>query len=338
MKNYFLVRILLVLSLVLVLGLAQASSGLAQANTVILKLSHGLPVEHPMHKGAELFKEIVEEKTNGQVQVELFPALQLGSVREQFEGIMLGSIDIAIITTDTPSYLGLPIWRILEAGYIYQSEEHAQKFFNSDLFKGLADRLEKEYGVTVIDPAWYYGTRNLTTKNTPVKKPEDLKGLKIRVPEAPGYINTLKGMGASVTPVAFAELYMALKTNVVDGQENPFATIYTYKYYEAQKYLILTQHLISHNTVFMNTQKLNSFDEKTKKIILNAIKEAGDLNDKLIIGTEGEYLQKLQDEGMVVVEPERELFRTKAIDFMKNEWYTNQEAEFYDKIQKFNQK
>lgn len=336
MKNYFLVRILLVLSLVLVLGLAQANLGLAQANTVILKLSHGLPVSHPMHKGAELFKKIVEEKTNGQVQVELFPALQLGSVREQFEGIMLGSIDIAIITTDTPSFLGLPIWRILESGYIYQSEEHAQRFFNSDLFKGLADRLEKEYRVTVIDPAWYYGIRNLTTKNTPVKKPEDLKGLKIRVPEAPGYINTLKGMGASVTPVAFAELYMALKTNVVDGQENPFATIYTYKYYEAQKYLILTQHLISHNTVFMNTQKLNSFDEKTKKIILNAIKEAGDLNDKLIVGSEGEYLQKLQDEGMVVVEPERELFRTKAINFVKNNWYTNQEAEFYDKIQKFN--
>jgi TRAP-type transport system periplasmic protein len=319
------------LILILVLGMLMIS-GIAHASTTI-RVGHGLPTTHPLHKGAELFKEIVEQETDGEIKVEIFPANQLGGVREMFENIMVGTLDMGIITTDTPAFLGLPLWNLLESGYIFQSEDHAQKFFSSDLFGNLANRLEAEYGVATVDPAWYYGVRNLTTKATPVKTPEDLQGLKIRVPEAPGYLNTLKGMGASVTPVAFAELYTALQTGIVDGQENPFATIYTYRYYEAQTYLNITEHLISHNTVFMNTNRLDSFDDETKIVILDAIKRAGDYNDELVMMTENDYLEKLKEEGMIVVESDKDMFRERAVKFMKEEWYNEEEAEFYNKIQ-----
>ena len=111
--------ILVVLLVVLSFSAAQGEA----ART--LKLGHGLPTSHPLHKGAEKFAELVKERTNGEVTVDLFPALQLGSVREMFEDLSLGTLDIAIITTDTPAFLGLKYWRLLESGYMYQSYEHA---------------------------------------------------------------------------------------------------------------------------------------------------------------------------------------------------------------------
>ena len=320
---------LCVLALVALLALSVTNVDAART----LKVGHGLPTTHPLHKGAEKFAELVSERTHGEVTVEVFPALQLGSVREMFEDLSLGTLDIAIVTTDTPAFLGLKYWRLLESGYMYQSYEHAKKFFESPLMQELSDELEKMHRITVVDPSWYYGIRHLTTANTPVKTPEDLKGLKIRVPEAPGYLNTLKGMGANVTPVAFGELYMALKTGVVDGQENPFATIYSYKFYEAQKYLNLTGHLISHNTAFMSTDTLESFDEATQQIIRDSISEASDYNDQLIIDSEQDYLNKLQEVGMTVVEADAEAFRTKAVKYLQEEWYTPEEVEFHKKIQ-----
>ena len=320
---------LYVLAFVVLLGLSVTHADAART----LKVGHGLPTTHPLHKGAEKFAELVNERTNGEVTVEIFPALQLGSVREMFEDLSLGTLDIAIITTDTPAFLGLKYWRLLESGYMYRSYEHAKKFFESPLMQELSDELEKMHRITVIDPSFYYGIRHLTTAKTPVKTPEDLKGLKIRVPEAPGYLNTLKGMGANVTPVAFGELYMALKTGIVDGQENPFATIYSYKFYEAQKYLNLTGHLISHNTAFMSTDVLESFDEATQQIIRDSIREASDYNDQLIIDSEQDYLEKLQEVGMTVVEADAEAFRTKAVKYLQEEWYTPEEVEFHKKIQ-----
>lgn len=315
------------LTLLLISGIVFAAS------PTILKLGHGLPADHPLNQGAELFARLVEERTGGEVKVEVFPALQLGSPREQFEGLMAGTIDISIITTDTPAFVGQPLWRILEAGYVFRDHEHADAFFHGPLMQPLLDKLEREIGITVIDPYWYYGVRQLTTANKPIYKPEDLKGLKIRVPEAPGYLETVKGMGASPVPVNFGELYMALKMGVVDGQENPFATIYYYKYYEAQKYLMLTSHLVSKNSVFMSTSSLKSLTPEQQQIVREAILEAGRYNDQLIISSEEELLAKLKAEGMEVITPDVQAFSEMVQKHLIESWFTPEEREFFEKIQ-----
>jgi len=300
---------------------------------VILKVGHGLPIDHPVGLGAEKFKDLVEAKTNKMVQVEIFPACQLGSDREMFEQTLTGVLDIYIGSMDLPNFLDQPYWRLLESGYLFQSYEHTHNFFNSNLFKEITDKLELDEGLLVIGVPWYYGVRNLTTANTPVKNPEDLKGLKIRVPPSPGYTNTLKGMGADVTPVAFSELYMALMTKVVDGQENPFATIYTYKYYEVQKYLNITEHLQASNAAFASAQKIQSLQADYQQAIYEAMQEAAEYNNKLILDSEADYLEKLVEAGMVVVETDKEAFRDRTIQFMQQEWYTPEEYDFYKKIQ-----
>lgn len=317
------------------LGFAEGAKEVGQTagQKVILKLGHGLPVSHPLNLAAEKFKELVEAKTDKMVQIDIFPANQMGAPREQLEQTLTGVLDIAIVTIDLPTFLDEPYWRLLESGYFFQSYEHARSFFNSSLFKELTDKLERDKGILVIGTPWYYGLRNLTTAKKPIKNPEDLKGLKIRVPPAPGYLNTLKGMGANVTPVAFNELYMALKTGIVDGQENPFATIYEYKYYEAQKYLNLTEHLQSYNAAFANAKKIKSLPADYQQAIFEAMQEAADYNDKLIRDSEADYLKKLIEVGMVVVESDKKAFRDRTIQFMQQEWYTPEEYAFYTKVQ-----
>ena len=156
---------------------------------------------------------------------------------------------------------------------------------------------------------WLYGNRHVTTKGTPVKNPQDLKGLLIRTPELPVYVETVRAMGATPAPVNFADLYMALKQGTVDGQENPVATIYTYKYYEAQKYLNLTSHMIRNVVIFTNAGWYNSLPKETRTILENAMEEATKYNNQLIVNEEKDFTEKLKAEGMIVVASDVDAFR-----------------------------
>ncbi len=323
--------IILVLITILFLSILFGS---AQAEGVVLKFAHGLPTEHPMHIGVELFAKLVKEGTNGEVTVDIFPARQLGGNREMFEGVMAGTIDIIITDNSAPAFIDAPIWRILQAGYVFQNQRHAFLFLHSPAMNPLIEKLEKEAGVTLIETSWYFGVRHLTA-NKPIYGPDDFKGLKIRVPQVPSFVETLKGMGATPTPIDFAELYTSLKTGVVDGQENPFIHIYISKFYEAQKYLMLTSHLVSNNAVFMNVTKLNSLTSQQQQIIRASIYEAARFQDRMIMDSEQDYLNKLQEEGMEVIEVDIDAFSESVKKHFYKTWFTPEEKEFYEKVEKF---
>ena len=308
--------------------------GATQAKEVVLKLAHGLSIDHPMNIGAELFAKLVNEGTNGEVTVEIFPNRQLGGNREMFEGVMAGTIDICLTDNSAPDFIDQPIWRILQAGYVFQSQRHAFLFLQSPAMRPLIEKLEKEAGVTLIETSWYFGVRNLTC-NKPIYGPEDLKGLKIRVPQVPSFVETLKGMGANPTPIDFAELYTSLKTGVVDGQENPFIQIYISKFYEAQKYLMLTSHLVSNNAVFMNVAKLNSLTSEQQQVIRASIYEAARFQDRMILDSEQDYLNKLKEAGMEVIQPDVDAFTESVKKHFYETWFTAEEKEFYEKIEKY---
>lgn len=325
-------------SLVLIVAVSVFATGQIESGgamePVTLKLAHGNGADHPMNQGAEMFAELVEERSGGAVLVDVFPARQLGGNREMFEGVMAGSIDIAIVPVNQPASIDLDLWRILEAGYVFRDQAHAFSFLHSEEMDPLIQEMEDEVGVTIIEPSWYFGVRHLTA-NKPVRTPADLRGMKIRVPQVPAYLETLQGMGASPTPIDFGELYTALQTGVVEGQENPFVQIYVSKFYEVQDYLMLTGHLVSSNAVFMNADTLNRLSAEQQETIRDAINEAARYQDGLILDSEQDYLERLQDEGMEVIEADRDAFQARVKRHFFDSWFTGLEKQFYDVIQTF---
>jgi tripartite ATP-independent transporter DctP family solute receptor len=303
----------------------------AQAGQLKINFAHPLPPAHPNHLAAVKFAELVGKNSNGDIKVEVYPANQLGNAKQQVEGVMLGSIKIALVS---PARIGLfqPEFAILECPYLFRDIEHLQKVLRGEIGQDLSGKLEKNRGLKIVALDWLYGTRHVTTEKTPIKNPSDLKGLLIRAPELPVYMETIKAMGATPAPVNFSDLYMALKQGTVDGQENPVATIYTYKYYEAQKYLNLTAHMIRNVVLFTNAGWYNNLPENTRKIIENAMAEATDFNNKLIVEEEADFTKKLQAEGMVVVESDVDAFR-KACSGVHKKFEKDWGVGLFEKIQ-----
>jgi tripartite ATP-independent transporter DctP family solute receptor len=186
------------------------------------------------------------------------------------------------------------------------------KAANSDVIKEISDKLDKNRGVKILAADMYYGARHLTTRNKAIRTPADLKGMLIRAPDQPVYLEAVRAMGATPTPVAFSDLYMALKQGVVDGQENHIPTIYTYKYYEAQKYLMLTGHMLRVNLVGVSSSWYNSLPNDLKDLINKSLKEAVKYNNELTLKQENDMLEELKKLGMIVVQPDVEAFREAA--------------------------
>lgn len=326
----FLVMIVMIIALPLFAEGAKEKSATVQKT--VLKFAHHYPMDHPHTLGAELFKELVEERSNGEIEVQVYPNNQMGNSHQIFENLMLGSLDIILTDPGAPAFANLPLWDIVMGPFMYRDYEHAYTAAHSQLMDDMYQDLEKTLNITVIDPIWFYGVRHITTARTPVRTPDDLVGLKIRTPEIPGFIKAIEVIGGTPTPLSFADLYLALKQRVVDGQENPMGVIYANKYYEAQKYLILSGHILSKNTVFMSTNSLKKLSEKNQQIILDAIDESGRYNDELMAVSEQEMMDKLVALGMEVIEPDVDAFRERAMKGLQD-WFSPEQRDFFNKIQ-----
>ena len=279
-----------------------------QAAEIVIKFADVVAPDHPNHLSAIKFAEIMAKKTNGRVRVDTFPAAQLGNEKELIEGTMLGSVDMF---QASPGALSLfqPEFGILDCPYIFRDLDHVYKTVRGPIGAEMADKIAKSRGIKLLAMDWYYGARHLTTRDKAIQKPADLKGMLIRAPEQPVYLEAVRAMGATPTPVDFSDLYMALKQGTVDGQENPIPTIYTYKFYEAQKYIMLTGHMIRIITVGTNASWFNKLPKEIQVAIEEALAEAGAYNNDLVQRQEKELIGNLQNEGMTVVEPDVEAFR-----------------------------
>jgi len=197
---------------------------------------------------------------------------------------MTGSVHMYMGGTAETS-LFQPEFAVMDCPYLFRDYDHLMKAAKSDIFKEFSKKLEQNRGVKILTGEIYYGTRHLTTRSKPIKEPKDLNGMLIRAPDQPIYLEAVRAMGATPTPVAFSDLYMALKQGVVDGQENPIPTIYTYKYYEAQKYLMLTGHMIRVNVIGASASWYNKLPADLKAIVDKGIGEAVKLNNDMYVMT-----------------------------------------------------
>lgn len=272
-----------------------------------IKLAHVVNEKDAFHACALKFKEIVEEKTGGEIVVQLFPNATLGDERNLLEGLKMGVIDSAIITGG-PIINFMPQFGVFDLPFLFSSPEHAYKVLDGEIGRKMLADMEKNgwkglaYGER--------GFRNLTNSKRPVVTPEDMKGLKIRLMQNPVFVDSFKALGANAVPMAWTEALTALQQGAIDGQENPLNVIVAFNLNESQKYLSMTRHAYSPNVILFSLVQWKKFSPEQQAIMEEAAQAAAKYNRELDNANEAQWLQELRDKGMEVVEtPDLAAFR-----------------------------
>ncbi|MGE4296897.1 MAG: DctP family TRAP transporter solute-binding subunit [Desulfovibrionaceae bacterium] len=286
-------------SLLLVVAalLALCLSAPAFAGNVVIKLGHIAEPVHPYGKGADYFANLVKEKTKGEVDVRVFPSSQLGGQKDLIEGLIFGTIDMALVGT---AVLGQfqPQISLFDLPFLFKDRAHAYKSLDTvgmDLGKPMEAKGIKLLGYMEN------GIRHLTNNVREVKTPADMKGLKIRVMTNKIYIEMMKALGASPTPMAFGELYSAMQQGTVDGQENPSAHIWTKRFFEVQKYASLTAHAYAPEPVVISMITWAKLTPAQRTAIQEAANEAVAWQRKLSEEQDSEYWDKIKATGKITV-------------------------------------
>ena len=280
-------------------------SGLASAQTK-LKWAHVYETSEPFHKWSVWAGDEIKKRTNGKYDIQVFPASTLGKEADINQGLTLGTVDIILTGA---SFAGRT-YQPLAIGYfpfIFRDSEHLLKYGKSDVFKELAQGYDQKSGnhITALN---YYGARHVTS-NRPIQKPDDMKGLKIRVPDAPAYMAFPKALGANPTPIAFAEVYLALQNGTVDAQENPLPTIEAKKFYEVQKNISLTGHIIDSLLTVVSGQLWQKLSADEKKIFSDVMLEAAEKTGREIIAAEVRLADEFKKKGNNVITVDKNAFR-----------------------------
>jgi len=260
-------RILLALGAAAV-ALGAAAPALAQTK---LKFAHVYETSEPYHKWAVWAAGEIKSRTQGRYEMEVFPASQLGKETDINQGLTLGTVDV-IYTGQAFAARTHPPLAIGGAPFMFRDFDHWKKYTTSPVLQELMDGYFKKGGNRPL-AVTYYGVRH-TTANKPINLPADMAGLKLRVPDAPLYVMYPKVVGANATPIAFAEVYLALQNKTVDAQENPLPTIEAKKFYEVQSHINLTGHITEILLTIVGGPTWSKLSDADKKTFEAVFKEA----------------------------------------------------------------
>ena len=274
-----------------------------------LKLAHGLPTDHPVHKAMIFMAQRCAELSDGKLTIEVYPAEQLGSEQQCVELVQIGSLAITKVSaavmesfTDAYKVFGLP--------YIFRSKEHAFKIMDGEIGKDLLLSTEDKWirGLTYYDA----GSRSFYTIDRPIHSPDDLSGLKIRVMRSITAVEMIRALGGSATPISWGELYTALQSGVVDGAENNPPSLYTSRHYEVCKYYSLDEHTTIPDVLVVSKIIWDKLSDQEKEWLQQAADESAVLERKLWAESEKESLEEVQKAGVEVIYPDKEPFIEKV--------------------------
>jgi len=277
---------------------------------IVMKIGHSQPTTHPRHKAFLFFKEIVEKKSP-KIKIEIYPAAQLGTEREQMEMLKLGTLQATrggAFEAASPKLLSLLL------PFLFRDLDHVHKVLQGPIGDVLAEVTE-ENGIKILAWADSGGMRQITNNVRPINAPRDLRGLKIRTPPIDAIVRCMKAFGATPVSVPYADLYMALKTGVADGQENPFVHIYHKKLWEVQKYLSIVNYQYHPDPFFVSLKWWKSLPIDVQAILKDAAVKASAYSDELHEEEAKVARQDLEKKGMVintVSEENRSLFIEKG--------------------------
>ncbi|HLX79344.1 MAG TPA: sialic acid TRAP transporter substrate-binding protein SiaP [Burkholderiales bacterium] len=295
-----------------------------------LKFAHVYETSEPYHKWALWAASELPKRTGNRYTMDVFPASALGNETQINQALSLGTVDI-IYTGQAFAARTYPPLAIGGAPYMFRDFDHWKKFSQSQVLAELADQYYAKGGNRPI-AFTYYGVRH-TTANKAIVKPEDMKGLKLRVPDAPLYIMYPKVVGANATPIAFAEVYLALQNKTVDAQENPLPTIEAKKFYEVQTHINLTGHITEMLLTIVGGHVWNKLSDADKKAFQDIFREAAAKATDDIVASEARLVDDFATKyKKIVVKSDRAAFKQAFIPFLTGPDATWDKA-LYDKVQ-----
>jgi tripartite ATP-independent transporter DctP family solute receptor len=289
--------------------LAAAAAALVAAGPAAaqqkLKWAHVYETSEPYHTESVWAAAEIKKRTNGKFDIEVFPASTLGKETDINQGLTLGTVDM-IISGPSFAARNYPRLGIAYYPFIFRDGDHLIAYSKSAVFKEMVDAYREKTGIQ-ITAYTYYGARQ-TTSNKPFTDCAGMKGLKIRVPDVPVYMATPKACGANPTPIAFAEVYLALQNGTVDAQENPLTTIEAKKFYEVQKAIMLTGHIVDGLTTQVAPHVWNKLTDDEKKIFTEVTLEAAARATDKIKKREAELTDEFKKKGLQIVTVDRKSF------------------------------
>lgn len=286
--------------------LVMAFSGIAQARTINMRLGHGAQLAHPTHHASLRFAELIAERTNGAVKIDVFGNTQLGQEREMVEGLQFGTVDITVVSTG-PLTGFVPQIGVVDLPFLFNSSEHAYKVFDGEIGQGLLKQFEPR-GIVGL-AFWENGWRHLTTGNRKVTTPDDLRGLKIRTMENRVHMDSFRAMGAAPVPMVWGEVYTGLQQGIIDGQENPITIVYTNALWEVQRYYALTGHFYGPHLVLMSKATFDRLSPEFQQIFRDTAIEVASFQRQLSAQEADRQVDLLREQGMDVYEVDRSLFQ-----------------------------
>ena len=308
-------------------SLGLASGAAAEGKSYEISFGHVMPQKHPENLAAERFAEILDEKTEGRISVNIFPSSQLGGSRELMTSVMNGTIQIA--STSTFGTVNEELL-IVELPYLFTDFGHIKRFVDSDSSEKLLAELDNSdvHGMGF----WPVGFRNIGNNERVVRSPKDLNGLLIRAFENKMLTDTLDALGADVTVLPYPEVYMALQTGTVDGEENPYVNTYEMSFHEVEKYKTETRHIANFEIVAANLNWWNSLPENDQEIIEESFDEASIYYIELQQSADQKYKELLIENGMEVVEVEDREEWVRAVQPVYEKWSDIFDQNLVDKI------
>ena len=315
------------LRFVVVLALLAAGPALGQQK---LKFAHVYETSEPYHTYAVWAAGEIAKRTNNRYTMDVFAASQLGNETQINQSLSLGTVDL-IYTGQAFAARTYPPLSIGGAPYMFRDFDHWKKYSQSKVLADLTEAYFKKGGNKPI-AAFYYGVRH-TTANKVINKPEDMKGLKLRVPDAPLYIMYPKVVGANATPIAFAEVYLALQNKTVDAQENPLPTILAKKFYEVQTHVNLTGHITEMLMAIVGGHVWGKLSDADKKVFETVFREAAEKSNAEIAQSEQQLVTDFATKyGKTVVKSDRDAFKKVFTKFLVGGDVPWDKA-LYDKVQ-----
>lgn len=275
----------------------------------IIKISHVFQTSEPTHIYISQAADRINEKLKGEIEFQVYPNGELPSYKDAIEQVLRGSDFISVVD---PSYIGdyIPDFTALVGPMLYKTYEDYTKVTSSDLVKDLEKQAE-EKGIKVLSLDFIFGFRHIVTDKV-IKEPEDLKGIKLRVPASKLWIDTFNALGANPVAMPWSETVSALQQKVIDGTETTFSFMSNSKLYELRKNVALSGHFLGTGGVYISTKVWNSFTDEQKKIIETEIKQAAEDNIKKMYELDEQYKKDIENNGMILNEVNLESFQEKT--------------------------
>ena len=293
-----------------------AAAAESNQDAIVLQVAFENSISEPIGQGVEKAQELLKEKSGGSMEIQIYPDSQLGDKSSLIDSMLLGENVCTVADGAFYADYGVPDFGIVFGPFLFDSWDQCWALVESDWYKEQCDKLE-EKGLKLVASNWIYGERHTLT-TVPVNTVDDLNGLKIRVPSNEIQSKGFDVLGATSTGMALGDVYQALQTKTIDGAENPLATLYGRKLHEVAKYLILDGHVKNFTTWVVSADWFNGLTEEQQGWVLDSFKEAGEHNNEVQQAADAEYLQKMKDEGVTVVDPSEEVlaaFKEKAQPF-----------------------